>query len=557
MTDSLRQFTEKNIRTLDRAHLFFAFFLIFELLFLNSGLFSGIIYHLDQGDPAAGLIFAVYVGAALYFLYRFFQLTIESDWKYKIVYFLFFSLAVFYEYGYQQALGRFSVFSDIENVFSTNLEHKLSAAVAYVNFLALVPCLVFLACLVRGRRGGVAEPVRLKGFLIITLTFSFFYFQLSFVTAYFLEKKSPVVSVDAFCRATADFAVWGSFSNGRLKEREILVPPPGAEDHRPTNNIVYIVDESILGNHLSINGYQRDTTPFLRRLEETGILHNWGITASATTASHTTYEILIAGLRPDDFPDPTNEKLYTSPNIYQYAKAMNYRTYFFDGQMSSFWGGIRDDRNYIDQWNGVDPDAKTKIWDIDRNIARRVNRLISTSTGNFIFIFKRGNHIPYHENFPAAAARWKPSYIAAHKFEIPSADKRAAVVNSYDNSISYNLDSFFEYLIDDYRSIPNRTVIIYTADHGQTLYAGGQASHGGLTRQEATVPLFIIGTLKPEPDTRFRAAHANIFATVLDLMEYPVEHRRRPYAISLLKARGKDTKRRFYNPNKQEKIPFD
>lgn len=555
MSGSLRQFKEKYLNSFHLTHSLFVFFLLFELIFLNSEIYSGIIFLVDKQDLAVTLVFSAYLVASLYFLYKFFALALNSDWKFKVLYFLFFSVAVFYEYGYQKALGRFSSFSDIENVFSTNLEHKFSAAASYVSYLALVPCIVFLICLVSDRAKN--NPLKFKGLLAIVLSLSFFYFQVSLVSAYFLENKSPIVSIDAFCRATADFGVWGSFSNGMLTEREILPKPPLEKDFRPTNNIVYVVDESMLGDHLSINGYNRDTTPFLRQLEDQGVLHNWGIAAAATTASHTTYEILIAGLQPDDFPDRTNVKLYTSPNIYQYAKAMNYKTYFFDGQMSTFWGGINDDRNYIDSWSGVDLSEKVKIWDIDKNIAKRVNQIISTSTGNFIFIFKHGNHIPYHKNFPAEASIWKPSYVSNHKFEIPGPEKLEEVKNSYDNCIRFNLDSFFQNLVNDYSKIPNDSVFIYTGDHGQTLYANGMASHGGLTRKEATVPLFIIGDLGVGVDTKYRASHSNIFATVLDLMNYPNEYRQRKYAISLLDAEEKDSRTRYYNPNKNKRIAFD
>lgn len=553
--ENLKKFKEDHLNTFNLTHLFFVFFLIFEILFLKSEIFSGIIYLLDKQDFAVTIIFSVYLFITLYCLYFFFALAINSDWKYKIIYFLFFSIAVFYEYGYQKALSRFSTFSDIENIFSTNVEHKLSAATSYLNFWAIIPCLVFLACLLIGK--AKEKPFKLKGLLTFTFVFSFIYFQLSFITVYFLEKKAPIVSIDAFCRTTSDFAVWGSFSNGLLKEREIVPKPKLEKNFIPNNNIVYIIDESTLGDHLSINGYKRDTTPFLRKLQEQGILKNWGITAAATTGSHTTYETLIAGLQPDDFPDQTNEKLYTSPTIFQYAKALSYKTYFFDGQMSTFWGGIKDDKNYIDKWEGVNFTDNEKVWENDKNIARKVNKIISNSKGNFIFIFKYGNHIPYHKNFPQENAVWKPSYVSSHKFEIPSHDKLPEVVNSYDNSIKFNLDSFFENLVDDYSKIPNDTVFIYTGDHGQTLFANGQASHGGLTKKEASVPLFLIGNVDKEVDTKFRASHSNIFATVLDLMNYPIEYRQRKYALSLLKAKEPDSKTRYFNPNKQRKIPFD
>ncbi len=555
MDKNFKFFKKTNSDVSRPAWLFFGCFLMFEILFVRTEIFDSIIFLSDKQDFAYTVIFLIYVGAIFYCFLNFLVLALSSDWKYKILYFLFFSVAVFHEYGYRKALDRFSTYSDIENVFSTNLGHKLSAATAYLNFTALLPCAAFLIILITVRTK--QKPQKLKAFLGIFLLCAFFYIQLSFVNVYFLERKSPLVSIDSFCRSTTDFFIWGSFSNGLLKERTILKKPALAENYRPSNNIVFVIDESMRGDHLSLNGYERPTTPFLEELRDKRILHNWGIAAAATTGSHTTYDIMIAGLTPDDFPDETNFKLYTSPNIYQYAKAMNYKTYFFDGQMSTIWGGIPDDKKYIDSWSGVDKSSKIKVWDIDQNIAQTVNRIISSSTGNFIFIFKHGNHIPYQDNFPDEAKVWQPSYVSNYKFEIPPPEKLGEVVNAYDNCIKYNTDTFFRNLVSDYSAIPNNSVIIYTGDHGQTLYANGMASHGGKTREEANVPLFIIGNLGVEVDTNYKASHQNLFATILDLMNFPDDLRFRQYPISLLKAKAKDSKTRFFNPLKKEKLPFD
>lgn len=194
---------------------------------------------------------------------------------------------------------------------------------------------------------------------------------------------------------------------------------------------------------------------------------------------------------------------------------------------------------------------------LPNKIARRVNRIIRASSGNFIFIFKHGSHIPYQNNFPASEETRQPSYTTKNKFEIPGPSRLSEVFNAFDNSLKYNIDSFFKNLADDYSKLPNNSVILYTSDHGQTLFSNGKASHGGETREEAIVPLFVVGKLDRSPDTNFKASHQNIYPTLLDLMNYPEEFRERRYVISLLKARASDSKTRFFNPNLGEKISFE
>ena len=52
-----------------------------------------------------------------------------------------------------------------------------------------------------------------------------------------------------------------------------------------------------------------------------------------------------------------------------------------------------------------------KQWQIDEHIAEMVNKIFTSSTGNFIFIYKRGCHFPYEKNFPPSDTVWQPATI--------------------------------------------------------------------------------------------------------------------------------------------------
>ncbi len=79
------------------------------------------------------------------------------------------------------------------------------------------------------------------------------------------------------------------------------------------------------------------------------------------------------------------------------------------------------------------------------------------------------------------------------------------------------------------------------------------------------VPLFMIASpdRMPAIDTGFKASHSNLFATLLDLMNYPQNKRKYDYSISLLKARESDSRKRFYyagdlnDPVKGNSYPYD
>jgi glucan phosphoethanolaminetransferase (alkaline phosphatase superfamily) len=197
-----------------------------------------------------------------------------------------------------------------------------------------------------------------------------------------------------------------------------------------------------------------------------------------------------------------------------------------------------------------------KQWEVDARIAALVNNIFTGSTGNFVFVYKRGAHYPYEKNYPEGESFWKPVYHFKEQYELPPSDQVQAVVNSYDNAIRYNLDDFFKKLWPDLSALPHNTVIIYTSDHGESFFLNGKAGHGGVTREEVMVPLFTIG-LERTVDTSFRASHANIFTALLDLMDYPRHLRKFPYQTSLFDGTGSTSSRRYYNPPGSRKIAFD
>lgn len=566
MSELINLFNDEERRIFWTAVFFLFFTLLFEAYALNISYSDYFIRLFDTQETVFSITAIFCIVASFYLFYLFIVVALSSARFVKGICFLFFTAAIFVEYSYQKALGRFFDVFDYQNAVNVTTEQQITSIFLYFNVAAIVPCLIFLGCLIWVRCENNRQS-RYKSLAVLGI-FALFYLGLSRYESLLFERKFPASAFNAFCRTSSDYIFSDKNSNENLMSmvlgnnvsRRTVQKPALAENHRPANNIIFVVDESVTGTHLSLNGYYRQTTPFLERLSKQKVLHNWGIAAAASTGSRFSYNALITGLTPDDLPDEKNFKVNSYPTIFQYAKAMNYTTYYFDGQMENYWGGIADDKNYIDNCFGVkeiENDSLPGDWDIDNRIARRINKIIAGSTGNFIFVFKRGSHYAYHLNFPADETMWQPSYNAGNSYAMPPSDKIPEVTNAYDNSLRYNIDSFFKNLADDYSNIPNESVIVYTGDHGETLFADGKASHGGITKNEATVPLFIIGEINAKVDTAYKASHQNLYPTLLDLMSYPEELRERKNLVSLLKAKSADSKPRFFNPNLAERIPFD
>lgn len=480
-------------------------------------------------------------------LWGFVYLSLISVRALKAFYFLCFSLFSFYEFTYQDLFGRFSTIQDLTLAFITTSTQSVDAIVSYTSFTALIPCAAYLTLLLLVNSAQCLSTKRsllaVAAFIVVTFGFNLAMWKFA-PRFYFYESITN--SFGAGNRTLFGYAFAKILYTKTKRES---VENPGSET-KPLNNIVLVLDESVRGDHLSLNGYERPTTPFLVELEKKKLLKNWSIAVSSSTRSFESFQYVLTGMSPNGDTE-ADSKVEQLPTLFQYAKAMNYRTYYLDGQLDEFWGGNSGDLQFIDIFLSkkyFDPVGKTK-WDIDNGIAEMVRETTGNSTGNFIVVFKRGNHTPYNNNFPHDAAVWLPT-AETYAHNVFDSD-RETFVNTYDNAIRYNVDGFFRTLLSDKESLPNETVILYTSDHGQTLNENGEKySHGGDTKSQAVVPLFIIGNIENDLDTGFRASHSNIFATMLDLMKYPDDKRKPKYSISLLNAKGLDSiVRYFFTPN--------
>jgi glucan phosphoethanolaminetransferase (alkaline phosphatase superfamily) len=473
-----------------------------------------------------------FLSLLLLFVFTFFALA--APYKWRLVYFLIFTLGIVTEYGYYTALQHFSTAEDLENViFGTNLDNKIDAVMIYINWAALLPCLVFLVLLL------AVKPLSekgLKNFGMVAAGALLFFLA----TGYWTNNYYPIAAVGAYYRTLIGSPFKLNYLNQTPRQ---LIEYRAPE--KPSNNLVFIIDESISGSHLSINGYDRQTTPLLDELSEKGYLKNWGLAVSGTTCSITSNKLLLTGIT--DLPD-LKKQLLNAPIIFQYAKAMGYKTFYFDGQMDNMWSISDFDRQFVDEHITKQALQTANDYEIDGEIARRVKELVGSSTGNFIWINKRGTHVPYQRAYPKSSEVWTPVFFADPLPTFATEEERKkAYINSHDNAVKYNLQLFFTTLLG--AGVDKNTFYLYTSDHGQNLRdVPTQGSHCGDLPQQSIVPLLMIAdpSAAPEVDTAYKASHSNVFATLLDLMHFPETERRFEYNLSLLKAKAADSKPRTY-----------
>lgn len=520
----------------------FAVLLIaFEFVFFPPE-YQGTIFlrHWYAGSYGRLLIFCALSGLSILLTILFFWAAFATRTIYRIFFFLTFAVLTMIEYGFYRAFDRFSRLVDVATALTgVDVSMAGNAIANYFNWIALLPIIVFAAALVvtrkKGERAAVAAGLTGLSLLLFFSLSTYFTSNLFYAPSTLNAMRTAVSYPFGWYIGTVNGPPEG-LAYGSPRDALTYTATEA-----PKNNIVFIVDESIRGDRLSINGYQKPTTPTLIELDKKGVVANWGIASSGGTCSRLSNMMLLTGL--NKLPD-RSFAVYQMPTIFQYAGAMGYRNYYFDGQTNLLWNAKESDIPDLGTWIKADEIAQNapRKYDRDTEIARRVKQIVDGSTGNFVIVNKFGLHPPYENSFPndnydPDSKTMPEGYMSQPVSELE---------RLYDSALSYNLESFFSTLFSEMPRLD--TIYLYTSDHGQSLEGGGRATHCYESIAEATVPLMLIAdqsNLK-NIDTGYRASHFNIFATLLDLMQYPEPERKYAYSISLLKAKRADSAPRFF-----------
>jgi len=456
------------------------------------------------------------------------------------------------QFSYWLTLSQFMTGTDLFLALTVGADHVQEAILSFLNpliFLYALPYALVLSTLI------LVPPVStFRKSLALSLLPAFYLLASNYALFLHVPERSfhlnPLTSI---VRSTLHY----EFEN--LSEyhgpRDDL--PPFHASQRPPDSIIYVIDESVRGSNLSLNGYPRATTPFLQSLETQGRLKNLGICVAAGSFSHISNAYLITGH--NAFPD-NGFRTARNPTLFDYAKKMGYETIYIDidkGYLSPLVkaageGPVRS----LDRWM-TEQSFEERHIDLettkDLGVARFLSGLLNERGGYFVLVNKKGLHFHYRNRYPddMASTIWRPVMEASEPID-PSATGREKLVNTYDNGIRFQVDEFFRALVSE--TTNQNYVILYTSDHGQTLAEHGQVyTHMKPDKVIVDVPDFLVsgeryskkGLLAGIPPG-IRVSHLNNFATLLDLMGVPVSLRVRPYDKSIFSLTAEDNRVRYY-----------
>lgn len=282
-------------------------------------------------------------------------------------------------------------------------------------------------------------------------------------------------------------------------------------------SIVWIVGESAVRNQMSLYGYQRDTTPYLRRLKERGELVAFENAISVGNKTMLSVPYMLFGLEGPD----KGGRIYRSSSIFDYAKSTGYTTALISAQEMRWYNldKLLVDEN-VDVYKAgprFNPEVTiSKGADDETVIDVGILPFLRSATEPFILVYQMdGSHYPYSTHSPLKFKRFLP-------------EGETNSLNAYDNTLVYT-DYVLSKLIAEVRKSHPNTWIFYTSDHGQNL--GDKKYNSDYSLDVIHNPLFVLPPVSSNEIVKLKAniaapvSQADVFSTALELMDLSCNNR--------------------------------
>lgn len=298
--------------------------------------------------------------------------------------------------------------------------------------------------------------------------------------------------------------------------------------------VVLHVGESVRADHLTINGYKRNTTPWLSANKE--LINFKNCTAASGTTSSATLAILT-NARGNMNHELSPELMANTSCVMDLFAANHFQCYgFFSSKIK---GSKELWEAEFEALQKIYTARAKKVYDLEgadkydpmAQLPQMAEALADGPGNKFFLVNNMGSHLPF-EHYDAEHAAFQPS-DGSLMFKAPQnhPEYGERIINAYDNTIVYT-DSYIEQLIGMLKG--KSYIYIYVSDHGEPLGDDNKWSRAELasvfhTKQWSKVGFFIIcspelETLHPhiaEAVSNLRknqgipTAHGNIFHTLL------------------------------------------
>lgn len=224
---------------------------------------------------------------------------------------------------------------------------------------------------------------------------------------------------------------------------------------------VLVIGETAKADNMSLYGYERNTTPLLKALNDSAriVAYRDALTMSNTT--HKSVPLLLTAVGSElDY-----DSLYTQKGLISAFCEAGFATVYISNQ--------RRNGSFIDYLGCEAEDIYFTKDELpmtanvyDEELVKQLNERLREHAGHRLLIVLHcyGSHFDYRDRYPQRFELFKPT-------EFPSATKksRRELQNAYDNTIHY-ADYVLSQVMKSLEQCGQPAVMLYTSDHGEDIY---------------------------------------------------------------------------------------
>jgi arylsulfatase A-like enzyme len=275
--------------------------------------------------------------------------------------------------------------------------------------------------------------------------------------------------------------------------------------------VILIIVDALRDDHMGVYGYERDTTPNLSRIAETGRVRT--VTGMRTTCGDT-----ICGLLGISTSKVARRFSFRPFSLQEVLRRNGFRTHMILGGDHTNFYSLKRAYGPVDSFvDGNDAQKQGYFMNDDQFLVDQVAALPRWDGVPALFQFHvMSTHLlRKHEDTPGP---WQPSatyMLDTGRDTGPGAKKVESATNFYDNGV-HRTDKVIGDLLKGFESkgyLENALVVI-TSDHGESLGEHGLFMHANSLREEALRIPFVLVSFGYEPE---RALQPRTFASQLDI----------------------------------------
>lgn len=245
-------------------------------------------------------------------------------------------------------------------------------------------------------------------------------------------------------------------------ELQLNTAIPNVVRTKDSIKVVFVLGETVRADHLSMNGYERSTTPLLEM--EPNVISLTKLHTDHTYTGKSVPQILTDQNLADA------ERPLTS--LYSVVNKANMQTTWIGNQtLEESFAPITETNSsviLVDKFKSEFSFNK----ELDEVMLQPMDSVLKTSTSQLITLHMIGSHWWYENRYSEKFRKYTP--VIDSKY-VPSQSKEQ-MINSYDNTILY-LDYFLSEVIHKLKTEDVPTAMVYVSDHGELLGENGRWLH--------------------------------------------------------------------------------